>query len=147
MPGGSQGKTVTAPAANGALRVVAAEEPDQLPGWAERALQEVLTPTFWLDPGPGGEPYRATIWFSGRREGVSGKPKPGDTFTREVTVEEIVPGSGPVAVTAEVRDISPGGWNVTARPVARGGGRTVRPHVPDPAAGGRGRRACCGRGR
>jgi phosphatidylglycerol:prolipoprotein diacylglycerol transferase len=141
MPGGSQGKTATAPAANGARQAAPAEEPDQLPGWAERALQEVLTPTFWFDPGPGGEPYRATIWFSGRREGVSGKPKPGDTFTREVTVEEIVPGSGPVAVTAEVRDINPGGWNVTARPVARGGGRTVRPHVPDRAEDGRGRRS------
>ena len=67
MPGGSQGKTATAPAANGARQAVPAEEPDQLPGWAERALQEVLTPTFWLDPGPGGSgrwPARQRIRYT-----------------------------------------------------------------------------------
>jgi phosphatidylglycerol:prolipoprotein diacylglycerol transferase len=101
----------------------------------------VLTPTFWFDPGQDGEPYRATIWFSGRREGVSGKPKPGDAFGREVTAEEIVPGSGPVSVTAEVRDINPGAWNVTARPVARAGGRVILPHVPDLGKDGRDRRS------
>lgn len=140
MPGGPQGKTATAPAADGVRQAEPGEGPGRLPGWAERALQEVLTPTFWFNPGHGGEPYRATIWFSGRREGVSGKPKPGDTFTREVIVEKIVPGSGPVAVTAEVRDINPGAWTVTARSVTRAGSRTVRPFAPDPDQDVRGRR-------
>ena len=36
-----------------------------------------------------------------------------------------MPGSGPVAVTAEVRGIAPGDWTVTARPVARAGVRVV----------------------
>jgi len=93
-------------------------------------LQEILTPTFWLDPGECGDRFRTTIWFSGRRAGVTGKPKPGDTFTQEVTAEGLLPGSGPVAVTAEVRGISPGEWVVTARPVARPGSRVARPHEP-----------------
>jgi phosphatidylglycerol---prolipoprotein diacylglyceryl transferase len=130
-PGGAHGETAAAPAAGGARQAVPGEESDQPPGWAERALQEVLTPTFWFDPGQEGEPYRATVRFSGRREGVSGKPKPGDAFTREVIVEEIVPGSGPVAVTAEIRDINPSGWDVTARSAARAGTRTVRPSAPE----------------
>ncbi len=98
-------------------------------------LQEILTPTFWLDPGERGGPFRVTVWFSGRRAGVTGKPRPGDTFTQEVTAEGIVPGSGPVAVTAEVRGISPGEWVVAARPVARPGSRVARPYAPGRAGG------------
>jgi phosphatidylglycerol:prolipoprotein diacylglycerol transferase len=122
-------------------RPVAPGETAGSPTWAERVLQEVLTPTFWFDPGQDGGPYRATIWFSGRREGLSGKPKPGDTFTREVTAEGITPGSGPVAVTAEVRDISPGEWTVTARPVARAGSRMVQSYAPGPDERARRRRS------
>ena len=95
-------------------------------------MEAVLTPTCWLDPGEDGDPFRATVWFSGRRQGVTGKPGPGDAFTHEVTAEGIVPGSGPVAVTAEIRGINPGEWQVTARPVARPGSRTVRACAPGP---------------
>jgi phosphatidylglycerol---prolipoprotein diacylglyceryl transferase len=44
-------------------------------------------------------------------------------------VSGIVPGSGPVAITAEVRGLSPGGWAVTARPAGRA------PYRPLPRAG------------
>jgi len=133
---------VAAPAPPAAARPAAGSgaTADEIPDWAERALQKVLTPTFWLDPGEAGEPFRVTVWFSGRREGVTGKPKPGDTFTQEMTAEGVMPGSGPVAVTAEVRGISPGEWIVTARPVARPGGRTVRPYAPARDGNERGRR-------
>jgi phosphatidylglycerol:prolipoprotein diacylglycerol transferase len=93
-------------------------------------LRQVLMPTCWLDPGEAGDRYRVTVWFSGRRAGTTGKPKPGDTFTREVTVDGVMPGSGPVAVTAEVHDVNPGDWVVTARPVTRAGSRVVRPYEP-----------------
>ncbi len=102
-----------------------------IPAWAGKMLQEILTPAFWFDPGQDGDPYRVTIWFSGRRAQVSGKPGPGDAFTQEVTVEGVVPGSGPVAVTPEVRGINPGDWVVTARSVSRAGCRTVGPHAAD----------------
>ena len=107
--------------------------------WIERVLREVLTATCWLDPGEDGEPYRVTVRFSGLRADVDGKPGPGDTFTHEETVEAMVPGSGPVAVTATLHGINQGTWIVEARPVSRPGKRTARIYAPSggAAAGGR----------
>jgi phosphatidylglycerol---prolipoprotein diacylglyceryl transferase len=107
-----------------------ASTPDDAPGWAAKALAEMLTVTCWLDPGEHGDPFSATIRFSGRRAETTGKPQPGDTFAQEETVDGIVPGSGPVAVTAEVRGIHPGQWAVTARPVSRAGGGASRYRPP-----------------
>ncbi len=136
-PGGRAGVAARAPVAAPAPRAAARPEAgsaaaadDGVPAWAERVLEEVLTPTFWFDPGESGGPFRVTVWFSGRRAGVTGKPGSGDAFRQEVTAEGVVPGSGPVAVTAEVRGITPGEWIVTARPVARAGGRAVRAYAP-----------------
>ena len=113
-----------------------AEPADDVPKWAAKAVEELLTPTYWLDPGESGEPFSATIRFSGRRTDVTGKPQPRDSFWQEETVDGIIPGSGPVAITAEVRGINPGEWTVTARSVARVGGRSYRSYPPpghDPA--------------
>jgi phosphatidylglycerol---prolipoprotein diacylglyceryl transferase len=127
-----------APAAKTAAAKTAAadEAADDLPVWAAKAAEKLLTVTYWLDPGEQGDPFSATIYFSGKRTEVSGKPKPGDSFSQEETVEGIVPGSGPVAITAEVRGVNPGDWAVTARPVARPGGSQVRPYPPPGANGG-----------
>jgi phosphatidylglycerol---prolipoprotein diacylglyceryl transferase len=103
---------------------------DDVPKWAAKAVEELLTPTYWLDPGEAGEPLSATIRFSGRRTDVTGKPQPRDSFWQEETVDGIIPGSGPVAITAEVRGINPGQWMVTARSVARVGGRPYRSYPP-----------------
>jgi phosphatidylglycerol:prolipoprotein diacylglycerol transferase len=103
-----------------------AEKSDDLPSWAAKAVEELLTPTYWLDPGEQGEPFSATIRFSGQRSGVTGRPQLGDTFSVDETVEGIVPGSGPVAITAEVRGVNQGEWTVTARPVGRVGSRPYR---------------------
>jgi phosphatidylglycerol---prolipoprotein diacylglyceryl transferase len=110
-------------AAGGAAPV---STPDSGPGWAAKALAEMLTVTYWLDPGAHGDPFSAMVHFSGRRAEATGKPQPGDTFSQEETVEGIVPGSGPVAITAEVHGINPGEWTVTARPVTRAGGGAPR---------------------
>jgi phosphatidylglycerol---prolipoprotein diacylglyceryl transferase len=113
-----------------------AEPADDVPKWAAKAVEELLTPTYWLDPGESGEPFSATIRFSGRRNDVTGKSQPRDSFWQEETVDGIIPGSGPVAITAEVRGINPGDWTVTARSVARTGGRSYRSYPPpghDPA--------------
>jgi len=109
---------------------------DDVPKWAAKAVEELLTPTYWLDPGESGEPFSATVRFSGRRTDVTGKLQPRDSFWQEETVDGIIPGSGPVAITAEVRGINPGEWTVTARSVARVGGRPYRSYPPpghDPA--------------
>ena len=114
-----------------------ADPADDIPKWAAKAVEELLTPTYWLDPGESGEPFSATVRFSGRRTDVTGKPEPRDSFWQEETVDGIIPGSGPVAITAEVRGINPGEWTVTARSVVRDGGRPYRTYPPpghDPAA-------------
>ena len=146
------GKPVTAeavsakapdPTAAGAKAAGAADggADDEVPRWAAKALEQLLHVTYWLDPGEAdedGERLTATVRFTGQRTDVTGKPGPGDTFTQEETYHGIVPGSGPVAVTAEVRGVNPGTWSVTARPVSRAVVGQSRPAaVPEPAAPGR----------
>ncbi|HJY99975.1 MAG TPA: hypothetical protein VJ305_04595, partial [Streptosporangiaceae bacterium] len=48
-----------------------ADPADDVPKWAAKAVEELLTPTYWLDPGESGEPFSATIRFSGRRTDVT----------------------------------------------------------------------------
>jgi phosphatidylglycerol---prolipoprotein diacylglyceryl transferase len=119
-----------APSAPAAPGTPPAGTDDDMPEWAAKAVEQLLTPTYWLDPGEGGEPFSATVRFSGRRTDVTGKPQPRDSFAQEETVDGIIPGSGPVAITAEVRGINPGDWTVTARSVARVGGRPYRVYPP-----------------
>ena len=106
------------------------QEPDDMPAWAAKAVEELLTVTYWLDPGERGEEFSATIRFTGQRLGVTGRPQPGDTFAQEETVNGLVPGSGPVAITVEVRGVNSGEWSVTARSVARASGTQFRPYPP-----------------
>ncbi len=60
-------------------------------------------------------PYPITVRFSGRRIDVKGRLLPGDRFVQDETIEEVVPGSGPISLTTRVRGINPGEWLVTAR--------------------------------
>ena len=76
---------------------------------------EGLTVTHRFDPGADGPPFAASIRFSGRREGISGKPQPGDTFTIDERVDRVVPGSGPVSVTTRAYGLNPGEWTITAQ--------------------------------
>lgn len=88
---------------------------------AEReVLAQVVTTTYWLDPGDSGMPYESVIRFTGRRVGIAGRPAPGDRFEQEETVR-LVPGSGPVAVTTRADGVSAGDWLVGARLVGRHG--------------------------
>jgi phosphatidylglycerol:prolipoprotein diacylglycerol transferase len=128
--------TPAQPAAAAEPETTPSDPADDVPKWAAKAVEELLTPTYWLDPGESGEPFSATIRFSGHRTDVTGKPQPRDSFWQEETVDGIIPGSGPVAITAEVRGINQGDWTVTARSVARTGGRSYRSYPPpghDPA--------------
>jgi phosphatidylglycerol:prolipoprotein diacylglycerol transferase len=115
---------------------------DDAPQWAKKALEQMLHVICWFEPGEGGERFTATVRFTGQRTDLAGKPGPGDTFAQEESYAGVMPGSGPVAVTAEVRGVNPGTWAVTARPVAtanpdeRGGG-SARAAAPALAAAGR----------
>lgn len=75
---------------------------------------EALAVTHWFDSGNEGEPFTATVRFRGQRLGVRGKPGRADTFVRDEQIPGVVPGSGPLSVTARVYGLEPGDWTVTA---------------------------------
>src|SRR5256714_3596256 len=81
----------------------------------ESATQEILAVTYWFDPVPNPGPYPVTVRFSGRRVDVKGRLSPGDRFVQDETIEEVVPGSGPISLTARIRCINAGSWAVTAQ--------------------------------
>jgi phosphatidylglycerol:prolipoprotein diacylglycerol transferase len=80
----------------------------------QSATQEILAVTYWFDPATHPGPYPVTIRYSGRRVGMKGRLSPGDRFVQDETIEEVVPGSGPISLTARVRGINAGSWVVTA---------------------------------
>jgi phosphatidylglycerol---prolipoprotein diacylglyceryl transferase len=81
---------------------------------AADARHEGMAVTHRFDPGSGGQPFGATVRFRGRREGITGKTQAGDTFTVDERIDRVVPGSGPVSVTAKAYNLNPGDWTVTA---------------------------------
>ncbi len=76
----------------------------------------VVPVTYWFDP-PAAE--AVTVRFTGRRLDAGARPGPGDTFRWDERLTALVPGSGPVSVTAKVRGVNAGRWSVDARMVAQ----------------------------
>src|SRR5579884_3892829 len=91
---------------------------DGLAALLESATQEILAVTYWFDPAPHVGPYPVTVRFSGRRVDVQGRLSSGDKFVQDETIEQVIPGSGPITLTARVRGINPGKWVVTAHILA-----------------------------
>lgn len=87
---------------------------------------EALSVTHWFASEQNGDPYTATVRFTGRRIGVSGKPGPRDTFEQDESVDRVLPGSGPVSVTTWAYGIEPGEWTVTADFLPAGPGARTR---------------------
>lgn len=87
------------------------------PEWVSVHLAPTVAATYWFDPGERGKLYTARIRFHGRRLRIDRKPEPGDRFEQVETVEGVVPGSGPIAVTTRAFGLNPGDWLVTAEPV------------------------------
>lgn len=105
---------------------------------AEEAEPQALVVSHSFDPGEDGEPYSATVRLTGRRVGINRLPGPQDVFVQEDRVADIVPGSGPVAITSWVYGLEPGDWTVNAeliRPdhATRAGRRAATESIP-PAA-------------
>ncbi len=118
---------------------------DRLPGThvpantgtsADTVEPEVLVVSHWFDPGEEGEPYSATVRFKGRRARVLGKPRTGDGFVHDEVVDHVVPGSGPVAITAWVYGLQPGEWSVSSELTrdSQGPTRFGRARLDTPAA-------------
>ncbi len=82
--------------------------------WLQSVAQEILAVTYWFDPAPHSGAYPVTVRFSGRRVDVKGRLSSGDRFVQDETIEQVVPGSGPISLTASVRGIHAGEWVVTA---------------------------------
>jgi len=82
-----------------------------------RASQQVLGLPYWFEPLFRPQPYAVTVRFSGQRVGVTGPAQLGDEFLHDETINEVVPGSGPIALTVRVRGINPGEWTVKATTV------------------------------
>src|SRR2546427_13267109 len=76
----------------------------------ESATQEILAVTYWFDPAPHPGPYPVTVRFSGHRVDVKGRLQPGDRFVQDETIEQVVPGSGPISLPARGSGINPGEW-------------------------------------
>jgi len=95
------------------------EEPQTSSEWTvllKQAMQEILAVTYWFDPTPHSEFSPVTVRLSGRRvDGKKAKWQVGDRFTQDETIEHVVPGSGPISVTARVHNINPGKWSVSAQ--------------------------------
>ncbi len=109
--------------------------PAASPGWSERALEEILTATYWFDPGAAA-PAAMTIRFSGQRTGLVGRPGARARFVRDEAVDGIVAGSGPVSVTSRVDGVNSGTWIVTAQEV-RGKGLATKHAKPTGSDAGR----------
>ena len=97
---------------------------DDVPGWAARALEQLLTVTYWLDPGEHGEPFAATIRFTGHRTDAAG-------------------GLGP-ATRSRMRRPSRGSCPEAGRGGHRGGARCQRGHLGGDGAAGHPRRGRAG---
>lgn len=105
---------------------------------------QALGLTYWFEPVATGKPYRVTIRFAGRRIGVRGRPRPRDRFNVLQSLDGVVPGSGPIAVTTRIFDVAPGQWHVTATPVgdarprspASRPGSTRHPRLPTASSSG-----------
>lgn len=94
---------------------------------------------------PEGDPYSVTVAFEGRRTGVKRHPGPADRFEASAKVERVLPGSGRVAVTTRVPNLTAGSWHVVARPSAHRlgsdggqsrGTRAALPRLPGGSAKG-----------
>lgn len=93
--------------------------------YLESVTQEMLAVTYWFEPAFRSEPYPVTVRFTGRRLDVQGRVQAADKFVRDETIEKVIPGCGPVSLTARIEGIHPGKWTVTAQvlgtaPAARG---------------------------
>ena len=81
----------------------------------ESVAKPILAVTYWFDPAPHAGSYSVTVRFSGHRVDGKGRLKSGDRFVQDETIEHVVTGSGPISLTARVRNINAGKWTVTAQ--------------------------------
>ncbi len=101
--------------------------------------------TYEFQAAPEGESEFVARAVQGRRTGVKRHPGPADRFEASAKVERVLPGSGRVAVTTRVPNLTAGSWHVVARPSAHRlgsdggqsrGTRAALPRLPGGSAKG-----------
>lgn len=75
---------------------------------------QALVVTHWFDSGPGERPYVATVRLTGRRVGIQGPPRAGDTFVQEEVVRDVHPNIGRISLTTWVYGVNDGEWTISA---------------------------------
>ncbi|WP_454778009.1 prolipoprotein diacylglyceryl transferase [Georgenia muralis] len=89
----------------------------------EGADQQSLGVTYWFDAEPTGDRYTMTVHLRGRlkqgsgEEASSAKPEGRTEFAVTSSLENVVPGSGRIALTTRIQDVAAGEWEVVATPV------------------------------
>ena len=119
----------------GAQLNIAPKKDDRFTDLLENMSQQILAVTYWFEPNVQADPYPVTIRFSGHRVDVQGRLLAGDRFVQDETIENVIPESGPISVTARVSGINPGKWVVTAQlqgmtPSTRKSKSRKQGHVP-----------------
>ena len=94
-----------------------AQTSDGLTIWLERLMPEILAITYWFDLSSHAEPSPITVRFSGHRVDAGGRLS-GERFVQDEIIEQVVPGSGPISITARIRGITAGTWSVSAHPLS-----------------------------
>jgi len=75
---------------------------------------QALVASFWIDSGDEpGEPYSVSVRFHGRHAAAHGTLRSDEEFTKDESVDGIVPGSGRLSITTWVYGIKAGEWTVT----------------------------------
>ncbi len=87
--------------------------PTRMEEYLNRVAPVVLAVTYWFEPLSKANVSSYTIRLIGKRLDVIGRAQPADQFSSEVTVNDVVDGSGPVAVMTKIEGVNPGTWEVS----------------------------------
>lgn len=111
--------------------------PGAFGSYLARVAPEVVGVTVAFEPPPEPPVQSAVIRVHGRRLDVDGPAGRQDEFRYEETLRGVVAGSGPVTITAKVRDVPPGKWQVDvhafsgpAEPAGAPPGQAAAPSAP-----------------
>lgn len=85
---------------------------------------QALVASFWIDSGDElGEPYSVSVRFHGLHAASHGTPRSDEMFTKDESVDGIVPGSGRLSITTWIYGIKAGEWTVTGEVIGDSRGR------------------------
>ena len=110
----------------------APEPEDSMEKLLDRLAPEVVPATYVFQPplDIDSDPEALTLRITGRRQAVPARRTSTDAFVHDQIVPGLVPGCGPVAVTAKIPDAHPGEWVLNAQLLRRVDDRTHAERAP-----------------